>query len=62
MSMFVHVRVGSSRGVVALAGKMLAAAEGRVTGIACLEKRICCWVTDADLPAENVASPSKGLY
>lgn len=28
MSMFVHVRVGSSRGVVALAGKMVVVAEG----------------------------------
>lgn len=33
-----------------------------ITGIACLEKRVCCWIADADLPAENVASPSKGLY
>lgn len=33
-----------------------------ITGIASLERRVCCWVADADLPAENAVSPSKGLY
>lgn len=32
-----------------------------IMGITSLEKGVCCWVADANFPADDVVSHSKGL-